>query len=88
MIARRSLLLAGATLPASVSAYAQCVTDTMVVDACLGGVRRTVPQGMTFERNFLTGSLGAGAVFTRASTGLVHQRERCAGAGRDERAAL
>jgi hypothetical protein len=41
----------------------------MVVDACLGGVRRTVPAGMTFERNFLTGSLGAGAVFTRASTG-------------------
>jgi hypothetical protein len=39
------------------------------VDACLGGVRRTVPQGMTFERNFMTGSLGAGAVFTRASTG-------------------
>jgi hypothetical protein len=62
-------LLAGAALPASVSAFAQCVTDTMVVDACLGGVRRTVPSGMTFERNFMTGSLGTGAVFTRASTG-------------------
>jgi hypothetical protein len=69
VIGRRSLLLAGAALPASVSAFAQCVTDMMTVDACLGGVRRTVPSGMTFERNFLTGSLGAGAVFTRASTG-------------------
>jgi hypothetical protein len=66
------LLLAGAALPASVSAYGQCVTDTLVVDACLGGVRRTVPAGMTFERNFLTGSLGAGAVFTRASTGTYY----------------
>ena len=67
MIGRRSLLLAGAALPASVSAYAQCVTDTMAVDACLGGVRRTVPQGMTLDLNFMSAPLDPRITFTRAS---------------------
>jgi hypothetical protein len=62
-------LLAGAALPASMSAYAQCVTDTMVVDACLGGVRRTVPQGMTLSLDFMRpGNMPVGITFTRAST--------------------
>ena len=66
-LGRRSLLLAGAAFPAS--AYAQCVTDKFVVDACMGGVRLTAPPGVTFDQSFLGGSLGPGAVFTRASTG-------------------
>jgi hypothetical protein len=68
VIGRRSLLLAGAALPASVSAYGQCVTDTMVVDACLGGVRRTVPQGMTLDLNFMSAPLDPRITFSRAST--------------------
>jgi hypothetical protein len=65
------LLLAGAAFPAS--AYGQCVTDRFAVDACLGGVRisgSSGPPGLTFDQSFLTGSLGTGAVFTRASTGM------------------
>ena len=81
---RRSLLLAGAALPAS--AFGQCVTDTPAVDACLGGVRLTAPPGVTFDQSFLGGSLGPGAVFTRASDGHVfRQRGRAAISG-DRRA--
>jgi hypothetical protein len=40
-----------------------------VVDACLGGVRIARPAGATLDLNFMTGSLGAGAVFTRAGPG-------------------
>ena len=75
MIGRRSLLLAGAAVPVSVSAYGQCVTGTPAVDACRGGVRVTgpaVPPGVTFDQSFLTGSLGTGAVFTRASAGWAY----------------
>ena len=68
-LGRRSLLLAGAAIPTA--AYGQCVTDKFVVDACWGGVRLTVP-GPSFDQNFLTGSLGTGAVFTRASTGMYY----------------
>ena len=38
----------------------------------MGGVRLTAPPGVTFDRNFLGGSLGPGAVFTRASTGTYY----------------
>ena len=34
----------------------------------MGGVRLTAPPGVTFDQSFLSGSLGPGAVFTRAST--------------------
>ena len=40
----------------------------MVVDACLGGVRRTVPQGMTLDLNFMSAPLDPRITFTRAST--------------------
>jgi hypothetical protein len=61
-------LLAGAALPASVSAYGQCVTDLAVVDACLGGVRRTVPGGASLDLNFMGAPLDPRITFTRAST--------------------
>ena len=64
------MLLAGAAFP--VSAYGQCVTDRFTVDACMGGVRLTAPPGVTFDQSFLGGSLGPGAVFTRASTGTYY----------------
>ena len=64
------MLLAGAAIP--VSAYGQCVTDRFTVDACMGGVRLTAPPGVTFDQSFLGGSLGPGAVFTRASTGTYY----------------
>jgi hypothetical protein len=38
------------------------------VDACLGGVRRTVPQGMTLDLNFMSAPLDPRITFTRAST--------------------
>ena len=73
MIARRSLLLAGVSLPAASSAFAQCVTDALTVDACLGGVRLTAPTtppGATLSLNFMTpGTLDPLLTFTRASTG-------------------
>jgi hypothetical protein len=63
------LLLAGAALPASVSALGQCVTDTPAVDACLGGVRVTGPPGKTLDLNFMApGNMPGGITFTRAST--------------------
>ena len=66
---RRSLLLAGAALPASVSAYAQCVTDVAAVDACFGGVRLTRPAGVALDLDFMTpGALDPRITFTRAST--------------------
>ena len=69
MIGRRSLLLAGAALP--VAAHAQCVTDMLTVDACLGGVRLTgpsMPPGATLSLNFMTpGTLDPRITFTRAS---------------------
>jgi hypothetical protein len=68
VIGRRALLLAGAALPASVSAYGQCVTDTMVVDACLGGVRIARPAGATLDLNFMSAPLDPRITFTRAST--------------------
>jgi hypothetical protein len=41
----------------------------MVVDACLGGVRRTGPPGVTLDLNFMAaGNMPAGIAFTRAST--------------------
>lgn len=41
----------------------------MVVDACLGGVRRTGPPGITLDLNFLApGNMPAGITFSRAST--------------------
>ena len=40
----------------------------MVVDACLGGVRRTVPAGMTLDLNFMSAPLDPRIAFTRAST--------------------
>ena len=71
MIGRRSLLLAGVSLPAASSAYAQCVTDALTVDACLGGVRLTAPTtppGATLSLNFMTpGTLDPRITFTRAS---------------------
>ena len=73
MIARRSLLLAGVSLPAASSAFAQCVTDALTVDACLGGARLTgpsIPPGATLNLNFMTpGTLDPLITFTRASTG-------------------
>ena len=66
MIGRRSLLLAGAALPAS--AYGQCVINAPAVDACLGGVRNAGPAGATLDLNFMfPGSLPPGITFTRAS---------------------
>ena len=38
----------------------------------MGGVRLTAPPGVTFDQSFLGGSLGPGAVFTRASTGTYY----------------
>lgn len=64
------MLLAGAAFPAS--AFGQCVTGSPSVDACMGGVRLTAPPGVTFDQSFLGGSLGPGAVFTRASTGTYY----------------
>ena len=58
MIGRRSLLLAGAVLPAS--AYAQCVTDTLTVDACLGGARLIGP--LVLAINLIPNSRMVGAV--------------------------
>ena len=73
MIGRRSLLLAGVSLPAASAAFAQCVTDALTVDACLGGVRLTgpsMPPGATLSLNFMTpGVLDPLITFTRASTG-------------------
>ena len=72
VIGRRSLLLAGVSLPAASAAFAQCVTDALTVDACLGGVRLTgpsMPPGATLNLNFLTGVLDPLLTFTRASTG-------------------
>ena len=72
MIGRRSLLLAGVSLPAASAAFAQCVTDALTVDACLGGVRLTgpsMPPGATLNLNFMTGTLDPLITFTRASTG-------------------
>jgi hypothetical protein len=40
----------------------------MVVDACLGGVRRTVPGGATLDLNFMSAPLDPRITFTRAST--------------------
>jgi hypothetical protein len=40
----------------------------MVVDACLGGVRRTVPGGATLNLNFMGAPLDPRITFTRAST--------------------
>ena len=40
----------------------------MVVDACLGGVRRTVPAGATLDLNFMSAPLDPRITFTRAST--------------------
>ena len=72
MIGRRSLLLAGVSLPAASAAFAQCVTDALTVDACLGGVRLTAPTtppGATLNLNFMTpGALDPLITFTRAST--------------------
>ena len=72
MIARRSLLLAGAAFPASVPAYGQCVTNTPAVDACRGGVRVTgpvLPPGVSLDLSFMTpGTLDPRITFTRAST--------------------
>jgi hypothetical protein len=68
VMGRRALLLAGAAVPVSGPAHAQCVTDTLVVDACLGGVRRTVPGGMTLDLNFMAAPLDPRITFSRAST--------------------
>jgi hypothetical protein len=65
-------LLAGVSLPAASAAFAQCVTDVLTVDACLGGVRLTAPTtppGATLNLNFMTpGTLDPRITFTRAST--------------------
>jgi hypothetical protein len=67
MISRRALLLAGAAFPAS--AFAQCVTGSPSVDACLGGVRQTTPSA-SLDLDFMTpGALNPALTFTRASTG-------------------
>ena len=69
MMGRRSPLLAGAALPASVSAYGQCVVSAPAVDACRGGVRNAAPSGVTLDLNFMfPGSLDPRITFTRAST--------------------
>ena len=69
---RRSLLLAGAAVPVSVSAYGQCVTGSPAVDACRGGVRvtgSTLPPGVSLDLSFMTpGTLDPRITFTRAST--------------------
>ena len=71
MIGRRSLLLAGVSLPAATVAHAQCVTDVLTVDACLGGARATVivaPPAL--DLSFLTpGTLPPNVTVTRASVG-------------------
>jgi hypothetical protein len=69
VIGRRSLLLAGAALP--VAAHAQCVTDVLTVDACLGGVRVTIiVPSPPVDLSFLNpGTLPSGVVFSRASVG-------------------
>lgn len=65
-LGRRSLLLAGAALPAS--AYAQCVTDMLTVDACMGGVRSIVPPpAPSLDLSFLTSTLDASITWTRAN---------------------
>jgi len=68
VISRRSLLLAGAAIPAS--AYGQCVTDRFTVDACRGGVRGSSgPPGQTLDLNFMfPGTLDPRITFTRASS--------------------
>jgi hypothetical protein len=69
VIGRRSLLLAGAAVPAAAaSARAQCVTDTPGVDACSGGVRITSPPGVTLDISFGGPTLDPRITFTRAST--------------------
>ena len=65
---RRSLLLAGVTLP--VAARAQCVTGMPAVNACQGGVW-TPPDvpGAALDLSFMTpGTLDPRIVFARAST--------------------
>ena len=65
-LGRRSLLLAGAAFPAS--AYAQCVTDTPAVDACLGGVRSIVPPPPpSLDMSFLSATLDPSITWTRAN---------------------
>ena len=66
MIGRRSLLLAGVALPASVAAHAQCVTNAPAVDACLGGV--SGPGNPSLYLNFLSATLDPSITWTRSST--------------------
>jgi hypothetical protein len=67
VIGRRSLLVAGATIPTA--AYGQCVINAPAVDACRGGVRNAGPAGATLDLNFMfPGSLDPRITFSRAST--------------------